>query len=89
MLMSNQIYIIEKLDVDTGILWWNGNRQKLNEVIDMFNKWQTEYQFDEFEAEVVLAKINITRKYGFVNDFADWQYELLAEMEEHIVKIKS
>lgn len=79
------VYLIEELDVDTGIDWWDGNRRKLNSVIKMFNEWQTIHKFDEFEKEVVLAKINAVRKWGCgYNSFSDWELDLLNEMENYI-----
>jgi hypothetical protein len=83
------IKLITYLDTDTSIDWWNGNRKRLNEVIERFNKWQTDYRFDQWEMKVVKAMIVSCRKYGEKNNFSDWQFEILDEIEEFIKEYKS
>lgn len=79
-----KLHIIEELEVNTGIDWWDENRRRINKVISEFNNWQTKSRFDEFEKQVVLARIEACRKYGNEHDFSDWQYDLLNEMETFI-----
>lgn len=84
-----RIEYIEELDTNTGISWWDENRRRLNSVIQCFNNWQIKYRFDEFEKEVVIARIKALRKYSEERDdrsFSDWQYEILDKMEEFIVE---
>ena len=83
-----RIEYIEELDEDTNIGWWNTNRKKLNSVIQIFNDWQIKHRFDEFEKEVLIARIKACRKYGDNNDFSDWQYEILDDMEKFIVEVE-
>jgi len=83
-----RIEYIEELDTDTGIGWWDTNRIKINSVIQIFNDWQVKHKFDEFEKEVLIARIKACRKYGDNNDFSDWQYEILDDMEKFIVEVE-
>ena len=83
-----RIEYIEELDEDTNIGWWNTNRKKLNSVIQIFNDWQIKHRFDEFEKEVLIARIKACRKYGDNNDFSDWQYEILDDMEKFIAEFE-
>ena len=78
------IKLIEPVRTDTNIDWWNDNRIRLNEAIAVFNNWQTEHKFDDFEKEVLKAKINLCREFGNNNDFSEWQFKMLDEMEEFI-----
>lgn len=83
-----RIEYIEELDEDTNIGWWNTNRKKLNSVIQIFNDWQIKHRFEEFEKEVLIARIKTCRKYGDNNDFSDWQYEILDDMEKFIAEFE-
>jgi hypothetical protein len=80
------IKLLEELETDTGIGWWDANRRKLNEVIQCFNDWQVKHKFDSFEKDVLLARINACRRYGEENSFSGWQYELLDEMTSWALK---
>ncbi|TPG68634.1 hypothetical protein EEL31_08945 [Brevibacillus laterosporus] len=84
--MSRKILLQETIELDTGISWWDTNRKRLNEVITCFNDWQTVHRFDNFEREVVIARISSCRKYGAYNSFSKWQYELLDEMENWVLR---
>ena len=79
-----EIKLMETLETDTGIIWWDRNRNRVNEVINAFNDWQLIHRFNEFEKEVIKAKIKLCYKFGEENNFSDWQFELLDEMKQFI-----
>lgn len=80
--MAREIKYIELLDIDTTeVDWWKRNRERLNELIVLFNTWQVEHKFDEHYKEAVKARIKSLRVYGSENSFSDWQFDLLSEME--------
>lgn len=78
------IKLMEMVDQNTGISWWDVNRKRLNEVMTAFNEWQVKHRFDSFELEVLTARLKLCREFGDDNNFSDWQYALLDEMEEFI-----
>jgi hypothetical protein len=82
--MGVKIYLMEETEPNTEISWWNTNREKLNSVIRSFNDWQIVHRFDDFQREVVKAKIDSCRRWGHNNEFSDWQFDELREMEEFI-----
>ena len=83
-----EIKLIEELDTDTAISWWNTNRKKINSVIQHFNDWQIKHQFEDFEKQILIARIKACREYGQENDFSDWQYEIMDNMEKFIDKAR-
>ncbi|WP_124115421.1 hypothetical protein [Paenibacillus xylanexedens] len=76
--------LIEELDTDTGIDWWNSNRERVNVVIRSFNDWQITHRFDEWEGRVVIAKAEACERYGESNDFSCWQYEILSDIKDFV-----
>ncbi|PYE51597.1 hypothetical protein HUB98_06160 [Paenibacillus barcinonensis] len=76
--------LIEELDTDTDIDWWNSNRERVNTVIRVFNDWQTIHRFDQWEGKVVIAKAEACERYGEQYDFSRWQYEILGEIKEFV-----
>jgi len=82
--MTRKMYLIDEIEVDTNINWWNENRRKLNKVIRKFNNWQTVDKFDEYEKDVVLAMIDTCRRDGGDKSFSEWQYDILNDMEKFI-----
>jgi hypothetical protein len=78
------IKLIEELDINTDIEWWNNNRKRLNKVIYAFNEWQTIHKFDKFEKEVVIARVKACREYGEEHEFSNWQFEILDDIENWI-----
>lgn len=82
--MDSRYKIIDLLETDTNVSWWDENRSRINRVIKEFNNFQLEYQFDEYRAKIVKAKIKLCREYGKENNFDDWQYEILDKMEEFL-----
>jgi hypothetical protein len=78
------INLMELLETDTSVDWWNSNRQKLNEVITSYNDWQTIRRFDDEEKENLKTKIKLCREFGNKNHFSKWQYEILDDMESFV-----
>jgi hypothetical protein len=76
--------IIEELDVNTPIDWWNDNRSKLNAVIRLFDAYQL-VQNQNMQA-VLLAKIISVREWGKSHNFSEWQYNLLNDMEQCVLE---
>ena len=87
--MKYNIKLMEELDIDTPIEWWNENRRKINEVIRMFNEWQIDHRQDEYNAELVLAKVKSLRDWNKSGnkEFNDWQIDILDNVENHVVKV--
>ena len=83
----SRVLWMEELDVaDIDIEWHKINRTKINEIIKLFNNWQVN-KFDDFEREILIARIKSLRRWGETADFADWQFDILTEMEDHIEKV--
>lgn len=85
---ENPIKIIEELEVDTDIEWWNENRKRINVIIRMFNEWQTKHRFDSYEKKVLEAHIKSLRRSHRENDgyheFSDWQIDIIDEIENWV-----
>ena len=88
-ILKRKMYLIEEVEINTDIDWWNVNRKKLNNVIRKFNKWQTVDKFDEYEKDVVLAMIDSCRRIEGDRDFSDWQYDILNDMENFINSVNT
>ena len=74
---------IPEVSESTDILWWNENRKRLNEAI----RWYNEYVENRNRpAEAVLAKIEQIREYGTKNEFTDWQFDILDDLRNMLVK---
>ncbi len=87
-----KLHLINSVDENTGISWWDENRKKLNELIRDFNDWQIVHRFDMWQLKVLEAKIDMVKKYhDEAGDgcFSDWQLDIIKEMEDHIGDIKS
>lgn len=88
--MQFNIKLIEKLETDTGIEWWNVNREKINEVIELHSDWQINHRQDCYRAELVLAKVKSVRKWSEdrgSKELGGWQIEILNEIEEHVESV--
>lgn len=83
------IKYLNELETDTTINWWNSNRIKINDVIKIFNEWQTEHDFSEKHKKILLARIEALKEYGKDHSFSEWQFIIINEMEEHIKKVES
>ena len=81
-----EIKYIYELETNESIEWWNHNRSKINEVIKLFNEWQTEHDFDRKHKKILLARVEALKEYGKENSFSEWQFEKIKEMEDHIKK---
>lgn len=74
---------IPEVSESTDILWWNENRKRLNEAI----RWYNEYVENKNRPiEAVLAKIEQIREYGTKNGFANWQFDILDDLRNMLVK---
>lgn len=82
------IKLIELLDEDTGINWWDVNRKRVNEVITLFNNLQFNPHFSDWDKLTVQAKLDLCREFGKNHDFGDWQFEILDEIEEVLKKLE-
>ena len=83
-----EIKYLYELGTDEPIKWWNDNRSKINDVIKLFNEWQTEHSFSEKQKEILLARIEALKEYGREHSFAEWQFAAITEMEDHIKKVE-
>ncbi len=75
------VKFIEEVSEQTGISWWDENRRKLNEAIRWYNEFIGTHNRS---SEMVLAKVDQIRRYGESNDFSDWQYDILNEIESKV-----
>lgn len=86
------IKLMELVNANTDIDWWDRNRERLNEVITLFNDWQIKHRFDAWEKEILVAKLKLCREFGENNTFSDWQFEILDDMEtfikEHEIRLE-
>lgn len=62
----------------------NNNRERINDIIRMFNEIQTMYKFDAYKLRYVKATIELCKRYGKINNFSDLQFEILDKMYEFI-----
>ncbi|NUJ17429.1 hypothetical protein FKN04_12670 [Bacillus glycinifermentans] len=88
--MEYNIKLIEELDTNTNIEWWNDNRKRINQVIKLFNDWQIEHRQDSYFGHLVLAKVNTLREWNKDegdSGFNDWQLEILDEIEQHVKEV--
>lgn len=79
--------LFEESDTNTGIDWWNKNREKINVVVRLVNKWQLEEAYDERKGVGILAEIEyIRKKHPRYDDkeLSDWQYDILDEIESFV-----
>ena len=75
---------IKKWNEDSPIEWWNECRIELNKIIDVYNKWQMEDDFDEDKSKLVLAKIEYGKQTIGVRDGGSGYLEQLEEMEDFV-----
>lgn len=47
----------QKWDENTDITWWKTCRIELNNIIEAYNNWQMEDDFDKDKSKLLLAKI--------------------------------
>jgi hypothetical protein len=52
----------EKWDENIDISWWKTSRIELNKIIEVYNNWQMEDDFDKDKARLVLAKIEYGKR---------------------------
>lgn len=81
------ILLIEEWCTNTGIDPWDNSRKKINEVIKLFNEWQTKHWFDKKKGLIVLAMIDMRYETFKQDDYAGHDYfEELDTMKNHINK---
>jgi hypothetical protein len=81
------IKLIQLLAENTNIVWWNENRKLLNSIIQKYNDWQTIHKFDDWQKNVIKAEIKLQRS-NPNNEFSDWRFGILDEMESHIASLE-
>lgn len=79
-----QYRFIEKWDENTDISWWRECRIELNKIIDAYNHWQMEDDFDKDKAKLVLAKIEYGKQTIGSRDGGSDYWELLDKMERFV-----
>lgn len=87
-----KLHLINNVDENTGISWWDENRKKLNELIRDFNDWQIVHRFDMWQLKILEAKIDMVKRYSDEAgdaSFSEWQLDIIKEIEDHIRYIKN
>jgi len=83
--MKNTEYkFIKKWDENTDIDWWRKSRIELNKIIDLFNNWQIEDDFNDDKAKLVLAKIEYGKQTIGSQDGGSGYWDELDEMEKFV-----
>ncbi len=75
---------VDKLNEDTNIDWWKTSRIALNKVIQIYNDWQIEHDFDEAKAKPLLANIEHGKQTIGAQDGGSYYLEVLEEMEKFV-----
>ncbi len=73
-----------KWDETTSIDWWGECRKELNKIIDCYNTWQMEDDFDKEKAKLVLAKIEFGKQTIGSRDGGSGYWDELDEMEKFV-----
>lgn len=71
----------EKWDENTNIYWWKECRIEHNKVIERYNNWQIEDDFDVDKSKKVLALIEYGKQTYGSRDGGSGYYDELEEME--------
>lgn len=74
----------EKWNEDTDISWWKVSRKKLNKIIEIYNNWQIQENFDKEKARFVLANIEYGKQTFASSDEGSGYRDELIEMEEFV-----
>jgi hypothetical protein len=83
--MKNTEYkFIKKWDENTDIDWWRKSRIELNKIIDLYNNWQIEDDFNDDKAKLVLAKIEYGKQTIGSQDGGSGYWDELDEMEKFV-----
>jgi len=82
---EEKVKCMEELDENTPIGWWNENRRKINEIIRLYNEWQTVHHFDRYQKEIVKGRSLALKKWAEEgSEFSDWQIEILDEIVDSL-----
>ena len=73
-----------KWDENTNISWWKESRIELNKIIDEYNNWQIQDNFDKEKSKIVLAKIEYGKQTIGSQDGGSGYWVELDEMEKFI-----
>lgn len=82
--MNNKYRFVKKWDEDTDITWWKESRIELNKIIDAYNKWQIDDDFDVDKSKRVIALIEFGKQTIGSIDGGSGYLEELEKMEEFI-----
>ena len=75
---------VKKWDENTNIDWWKECRIELNKIIDIYNTWQMEDDFDKDKSKLVLAKIEYGKQTIGSKDGGSGYWDELDEMEKFV-----
>jgi len=78
---------VKKWDEDTNITWWKECRIELNKIIECYNTWQMEDDFDIEKSKLVLAKIEYGKQTIGSRDGGSGYMEELEKMEEFVKSV--
>jgi hypothetical protein len=82
--MTTEYKFKKKWDENTNTDWWNASRIELNKIIDAYNNWQMEDDFDKGKSKLVLAKIEYGKQTIGSQDGGSGYLEELDEMETFV-----
>jgi hypothetical protein len=74
----------QKWDENTDISWWKTSRIELNKIIEVYNKWQIDDDFDKDKARLVLANIEYGKQTIGSQDGGNGYWDELDEMETFV-----
>jgi hypothetical protein len=75
---------LKKWNEDTSITWQKNSRIELNYIIDHYNKWQMEDDFDSKQGKLLLAKIIYGKQTIGSLDGGSGYMDELNQMEEFV-----
>lgn len=75
---------VKKWNEDTDIGWWKKSRIELNKIIEDYNNWQIEDDFDISRSKIILAKIEYGKQTIGSQDGGSGYLEELNQMEQFI-----
>ena len=80
-------YFKNKWDENTDISWWKTSRIELNKIIEHFNNWQKDDNFDVEKSKLLLANIEYGKQTIGSQDGGSGYLEELLDMENFVNKI--
>lgn len=81
---DNKYKFQKRWDEDTNIGWWKTSRIELNLIINHYNYWQIEDEFDSVKARRLLALIEHGKQTIGVQDGGSGYMDCLEEMENFV-----